>query len=231
MITKLSFQRCGGEDDERGMSMSELLVSMLIFSVLLTVVAGMYVSITRSSNQSQAIDASTRVAANAMNEVSLVIRNGTTIAQSGTTDLISAFPEATSDTLTVYSILDSTSAGLTPVKVKFWINEDRELIETRWTATRSGDYWTWPTGTSSTSRNLSGSLLVSEDKPLFTYLDESGAKISGGSGGTLGSDQRAKVTSVSITMRVEAADGGADLRTVDLDNVVGVPNLGNVRQE
>ncbi|SEB40840.1 hypothetical protein SAMN04489806_0469 [Paramicrobacterium humi] len=211
--------------------MSELLVSMLVFSVLLTVVAGMYVSITRSSNQSQAIDASTRVAANAMNEVSLVIRNGTTITQASTTDLIAAFPEAKSDSLTVYSILDSTSAGLTPVKVQFWINADRELIETRWAATKTGEYWTWPSSTPSTSRNLSGSLLVSEEKPLFTYLDEAGTKITGGTNGTLSPDQRAKVTSVSITMRVEAADGGADLRTVDLDNVVGVPNLGNVRQE
>lgn len=220
----LSFRRrLASVKDEAGLSMSELIVSMAVFAVLLTVVAGLFVGVSRATALSRALDGSTRVASNALNELALVIRNGTTVPQSGNTTPRSAFSFAGTEEVTIYSIV-GVGAVLSPVKVTFTVNAQRQLIETRSLPKDVGGYWVWPGVSAPTKRNLSGSLVVS-DVALFTYLNAAGGTISPSGGGSLTNEQLALVTAVRITIRVEA-DAGAPGRIIELKNTVGVPNLG-----
>lgn len=220
----LEFRRyLASSKDERGMSMSELIVSMAVFAILLTVVAGLFVGLSRATALSRALDGSTRVASNALNELALVVRNGTTVPQSGNTTPRSAFSFAGTEELTIYSIVGE-AAVLSPVKVNFTVNAQRQLIETRSLPKEVGGYWVWPGVSAPTKRNLSGALVVSE-VALFTYLNASGVAITPPAGGSLTDEQLALVTAVRITIRVEA-DAGAPGRIIELKNTVGVPNLG-----
>lgn len=216
-------------DSERGISMSELIIAMMLFTIVLAVVAGMYMSLTRASNLSRAIDGSTRTASNALNELAQVIRNGTAVPKANSVIPIPAFDLAGKESLTIYSLVDTAAPTMAPVKVSFTVNAKRQLIETRAVAKLVAGYWVWPGLTAPTTRNLSGSLVVPLDGiSLFRYLDETGAVIPPDASGKLTTAQLERVMAVSITMRVEA-DAGAPGKIIELKNTVGVPNLGNVR--
>lgn len=215
---------------DRGITMVELLVSMLLLSVVMTIVVALLVSITNAAALSQGIDASSKTAANAMNELAQVVRNGAPVPVKNNIVPQPAFVSAEPEALTIHSVLDSAGSILVPVKVGFTVNAKRQLIEHRWTATVSDGYYSWPTGAVMKSRNLSGSLLIPEagGTPLFTYLDSLGNPLTMGTGNKLTAANLAKVRSVTITMRVEA-EGGATGEIIELVNTIGVPNLGEVR--
>ncbi|GHD47196.1 type II secretion system protein [Mycetocola manganoxydans] len=217
---------------ERGITMVELLVAMLLLSIVMTVVIALLSSLTKAASMSQGIDASSKTASNAMNELALVIRNGASVPVRNNIVPLAAFAAASPESMTIHSVLSSTGSVLAPVKVGFTVNAQRQLIEQRWTASVSDGYYSWPASATVSTRNLSGSLLIPEagGTSLFTYLDSTGTPIPMGAGNKIIAANLEKVRSVIITMRVEA-EGGAAGEIVELVNTVGVPNLGEVRTE
>lgn len=210
--------------------MVELVVSMLLLSIVMTIVVSLLMSITNAAALSQGIDASSKTASNAMNELAQVVRNGATVPVKNNIVPQPAFVSAAPESLTIHSVLDSSGSMLVPVRVGFTVNAKRQLIEHRWTASVTDGYYTWPTGVAVTSRNLSGSLLIPEagGTPLFTYLDSLGNRLAMGTDNKLTAANLAKVRSITITMRVEA-EGGATGEIIELVNTIGLPNLGEVR--
>lgn len=221
------FRRQNPADD--GLSLIELIVSMMVFAVVLTLVGSLFWGMSQTSAQARAIDASSRTSANAMNELALVIRNGASVPKLGQTAPMPAFSVASRESMVLYTVISGSGSSLAPVRVSFSVNASRQLIEVRTKAVESSGYWTWPGSAPSTSRNLSGALIVSTDAaPLFRYLDGQGVIIAGNAAGTLATADLEKVASVEITLRVQA-EGIASGRTIELKNTVTVPNLGNVR--
>ncbi|AWB87230.1 PilW family protein [Mycetocola zhujimingii] len=223
--------RAAAERD-RGISLIELIIAMVLLSIVTTVVAALLISLTNAATMSRGIDASSKTASNAMNDLALVIRNGSTVPVKNNIIPLAAFVAGGPESLTIHSILGGSGLSLSPVKVKFTVNAKRQLIEQRWTAKVTDGYFSWPADAAMTSRNLSGSLLIpkDEERPLFTYLDEKRNPIEMSAGNQLSAPNLGKVRSVLITMRVEA-EGGAKGQIIELENIVGVPNLGEVSAE
>jgi prepilin-type N-terminal cleavage/methylation domain-containing protein len=221
------FRRTTSADD--GLSLIELIVSMSVFAVVLTLVGSLFWGMSRTSSQARAIDASSRTSANAMNELALVIRNGAMVPKLGETTPLPAFSTASREQMVLYSVISGSGSSLEPVRVSFSVNSARQLIEVRTRGVYGGGYWTWPGSAPSTTRNLSGALIVSTGtEPLFRYLDGQGEAITGNAAGTLATADLERVASVAIILRVQA-EGVAEGRIIELKNTVSVPNLGNVR--
>ena len=212
--------------DESGIGLVELLVAMLIFGIVITLVANMYVSMTRTVQIGGSVNNSTKAASLGMNELSRVIRFATGNPVSGQPIDDPAFVEAGRETITVYSYVDTVSSAVQPVKVKFSLDASRRLIETRYAAySLSGGYW----GFSSTplwTRTLTGQVMApgAGEPYLFTYLQDDGTAIAVPAAG-LASSQFSAIAAVQVTLKLKA-DDGTTANPVVLQNTVGLPNLG-----
>jgi prepilin-type N-terminal cleavage/methylation domain-containing protein len=221
--------------EESGYSLAELLVAIVILGILLAM-SGTILAFTGNAiriTQGTAQGAGT--ASNVMDELSTVIRSGS--SQPVVNQLVAnpPFVAAASESLTIYSYVNSytslTNTAVRPQVVQFSLNSKRELIEKRWLPTATnGTYFTFPTlaqlGTTTPNwqRDFGGPLLAtpSGSNPLFVYLT-SGPTPTVVSNPTT-TAQYLTIASVEVTVRVAGATKAARPNVV-LQNIVNIPNI------
>jgi prepilin-type N-terminal cleavage/methylation domain-containing protein len=216
--------------DDRGITMIELLVAMMLVVVLSTIVIGTYQSLVQSVTTANKLNRNTESASLAMNESAREIRAATSNPVSGQTVNDPAFVQATNESLVIYAYVNLQSASIQqPVMVRLRVDTTtRRFIEEIWPATQNASgYWIFPsTATTPTSTRILASTIASRVSPnpyLFTYLAGTAALTVPTTGGFT-TTQLNSITSVQITVTVQSSltDG---TRPVTLQNTVGMPNL------
>jgi prepilin-type N-terminal cleavage/methylation domain-containing protein len=213
--------------DERGMSLSELVVVMMVTAIVLAAVATFFTNIAIVTTNANAATSRTNVAANIMNEMSKVIRTSSNNAVAGDDDPDPAIVSATASALTVYSYVDTSPTAPAPTKVTFRVDATGIVFEDRIKGTLSGSYYVFTGAT--TTRNLGGPIVATS---LFTYLDTDSKAVPIGATG-LTPVQRDSVASikVEITIANNAVRGGTapdpakGNSPIILSNTIGMPNL------
>jgi prepilin-type N-terminal cleavage/methylation domain-containing protein len=211
---------------EAGMSLPELLVTITVFGIVSTIIVSFFINVTTTLTQDKAATDSTNIASVGINELTRVIRSGTEIEVQGQTLNNPVFVSAKTEEMTLYAFLDTDSANPKPVKVRFFIDTNRILKETRWNAyTINTDYWAFNTAAAST-RDIARLIgpRVAPEKYLFTYYKEDGSELVVTSTAFTTAQLRS-IVSVKVTMKVQA-DLTARAKPVVLENTVGIPNLG-----
>ncbi len=213
--------------DERGMTLPELLVTMFVLSVLSALVLGLVAAFSGTFIRDRASSGSTMTASTGMKELSRVVRGGTPLQLTSGAVASAAFVEARADRLTLYTYVDTDGDAPRPMRVRFQLDAQRRVVETRWLATTGAAPWTFvPTGSPSTQRPILRQVVTPApgcDQGLFAYLDADRNPITIGSSGAT-SAQLDTIAAVSICYAVQDVDGRAD--PVTIKNVVGMPNIG-----
>jgi type II secretory pathway pseudopilin PulG len=213
--------------DSTGLGLSELVVTIFILGILSTIVVGLYVNVSRTFNEDSAATDSTNVAALGMNELTRVIRAGTEIPVQGQTLNNPVFVAASNEDVTLYAYIDTGSAAPQPVKVRFYINGSRKLIETRWNSyTINTSYWAFNT-TVDTTKTVASFIKTraAGEKYIFTYYKADGTQLVVPGTGTFTTNELRSIAAVQVTMTVQA-DLVERANPVTLQNTVGIPNLG-----
>ena len=211
--------------DDRGITLAELLVTMTLLAIMSAIIVSFMSTISRSFTEDAAATDSTNVAASGMNELTRVIRSGTELRLTGGgTVNAPVFIAATGNDVTLYAYIDTNSATPAPVKVRFSIDSQRRLVETRWNATTTTTPWEFvAVATPSYSRIVARSIPVGS-VPMFTYLDVLGHVLTPASG-TFTTTELKTIAAVQIELTVQA-DGTDRANPVTIRNAVSLPNLG-----
>lgn len=227
---KRTGERSGSRED--GLTLLELVVAMGISSILIALIVSMFVSGSRSVYDQQASTLNARLASTSMNEVTRILRAGTEIPVRGSATNLAVFAYAGSEKILLYSFIDAEAASdPAPLKVQFSRNTANELVETRWAAYHPyTGYWDFRATTASV-RTIARSLLPPvATRPLFTYYDKTGAVLTPASGASLTDADIRNIASVQVTMQVQG-DRSGRVAPVEIQNMVGLPNLGVARVE
>jgi len=223
------------------MSMPELIVAMALFSLAMVMITGLFIGFTNNFTKARQSNESINVAAIGMNEMTKLVRAGTIIDLKTATDK-PVFVKADKEEVIFHSYIADTSVKPAPVLVRFGVDATRNLIESRWAATKVGEDWTFPalvlspapsriTATPTATRPIASKLIAptaaqvtAGEFYLFTYLDEDGVVIPS----PVATASLGNIASVKITMLVQA-DDTARSAPVKLQNRVGLPNLTSSR--
>jgi prepilin-type N-terminal cleavage/methylation domain-containing protein len=216
---------------DRGMSLVELLVSIMITGVLGVVVTSLYVSTVTTTAEVSSVTLNTRQAANGMNEIARVIRAATENPVQGQPLSDAAFVSTVAaplgaESLTVYAYVNLSSAAEVPVKIRFDLDDERRLVETQWASTPlTGGYFSFQSTPLSTRILASTVAPASPGQPaLFRYLLADGTELVPPPTGTLTTAQLRSIVSVHVTLTMQ--ETLTDSRAaVTLENTVGIPNL------
>jgi prepilin-type N-terminal cleavage/methylation domain-containing protein len=209
---------------ERGVTLIELLVSMIIFAILLTLVGGAFSTISKAVTLSGQVNSNIGFSSLGMNEISKVLRFAATNPVLNQPIDSPAFVVAKPETLTVYTYIDATAASPAPTEVMFSLNGSRQLVETRYSAySVASGYWAFNT-TAYRTQILTGTVLTpgTGELSLFTYQAADGTPLTCPTTGLIAS-QILQVAAVQVTMKIKSATGGTN--SVTLTNTVGLPNL------
>lgn len=214
----------GARHDDRGISLAELLVTIMIFGIVLTVVTSTFISLTRATSQAGTTDSNVRVAANGMNEMTRIIRGAVNNPVPGAASDSPAFSEATPESMTLTTAVNQTGSITQPVQVRLYLGTDRSLIEKK---TASVAYQTsfWQFTGAASQRTLTGAVSASSASVpvLFQYFDQSGAPLVPQSNGALSPAQMSAISTVTVSITI--AGGKATDPGVRLVNTVGLPNI------
>jgi prepilin-type N-terminal cleavage/methylation domain-containing protein len=214
---------------ERGISLVELIVAMMLLGIVSAIVVGMYVGTARATSQGQSVDGDTRTASNGINEVARMIRAATenpVLNPAPGTPATDPAIEAGADSssITLYAYVNLETAEQKPVKVRFFVDPDGQLVEQKWTAAPAvNGHWSFPTAQA--DRILAGPLLPGT--PVFIYLQGDGSEIVVPVGGLTNPDTLRTIKAVTVTMTIQS--NALQSLPVTLQNTVGMPNLGLTR--
>jgi len=199
---------------ELGISLVELLVSMMIFAIILTLVGSMYASMARTVALGNSSNQSTKVAATTMNEVSRVIRFAAANPVLGQPQSDPAISTFSAEALTVYSYVDADATTPKPIQISFTVDASRRLVESRYAATPAAGFWIFATPTPYSTRILAGGIgtPTGAELPLFSYEYQMVNGVQ-------------TIVAVQVNLKV-TADGNSVGQPVTLQNTVGMPNLG-----
>ncbi|GAA1941586.1 type IV pilus modification PilV family protein [Agromyces allii] len=152
--------------DESGFSLVELLVAIILMGIVLTMIANIYISTVKATDQAGSRHASTGNASNVANELNAVIRFATTNPVAGATDPAPALLAGTTTRVVLMSTIGApptVEAGGRPTKptlVEFQRTSAGQMQERRWNPTASGTTWVFagtdPTATTPASTQLLG---------------------------------------------------------------------------
>jgi len=211
--------------DDRGVTLPEMLVTMMLLAFLTALILGMVTSFSRTFSRDRAAADSTTVAAAGMKELTRVVRAGTELRLAGGGATQSpVFVEARANTLTMYAYIDTEATDSRPVKVRFAIDGARRLVETRWETTSTADPWAFPAVGAPTRTRPIARLIPAGSPPLFEYLDQGNEAIAIPTGGFT-TEQLREIAAVRVTLTVQA-DVTERADPVQINNAVGIPNRG-----
>ncbi|GAA4160393.1 hypothetical protein GCM10022286_16340 [Gryllotalpicola daejeonensis] len=138
MIDVAHVLRRDADDSEKGLSLIELIVAMMVFSIIIVLVGTLYVTSQKVVQSSSVTSKDAGVASNVMNELTNVLRYGTVLPDpSNAQNTVAAFVSATPSSLVLYTYADSTggtdsTATPKPVMVGFFLGADGTVTEKRW---------------------------------------------------------------------------------------------------
>lgn len=215
---------------DAGLTLAELLVSMFLISIVMTVLVSMFVSFSRTYTEDRASTDSANLASAGMVELTRVIRAGTEIRVANAPNL-PVFTVAENERMVLHAYIDTDSTTPRPVKIEFRIvpqpDGNRELVETRCPAVASsGPNWTFQTGAACRTKLVSRhiSTRTGTQPWLFGYVNADGAAMTVPAGGFT-ADQRRTIGRVSINLQVQS-DVTSRALPVVMRATVGIPNLG-----
>lgn len=206
---------------ESGISLVELIVSMVLLGLVSSIAVGLFVSATRTIAMASATHEDTGTAANIMNELTQVIRSGTANPVSDAASA-PAVITATPKKLVMYTYADSDAALPRPLKVEFTRSDaSGQLVEKRWapSVTTKG-FWNFASPTLISTRTFPG---VLRNTNLFTYNTADGR-----SSGAPDAAKVPSITSISVLVVIRDDTNASGVR---LENTVGMPNLGLSKKE
>lgn len=205
-----------------GVTLVELLVAMSVTAVVLAMIGGLFIAVTKITRDGLSARSAVGTAANAMSEIRRVIREAAPNPVSDGTTTPAVAAGGTSSSLTVISYIDTSTTNYAPTKVAFSVNAAGYLIEQRTPAAQSNGYWTF-LGTT-TSVTLAGPLVTTgAAAPLFAYLDSDKDPVTPAAGG-LTAVQASTVFAVAVTTTVANTSSGVSDPVV-LSNTVGLLNV------
>jgi type II secretory pathway pseudopilin PulG len=219
---------------DSGITLAELMVTIVILSIVMVMVIGFFVSASRAFTLNQTVDTNTRTASNAMNEASRMLRAATNNPVSSTqTD--PAFVSATSTSAIFYAFVNLNASTELPVEVSLTINSaTNALVESQWSATAlAGGLWSFPnplTVTPKSTRTIAGPVLATSSggPVLFTFYDSSGTAIPLTNGAVPAASLKLIASvQVALTLGTSTSSG----KSVSLVNTIGLPNLGIARTQ
>ncbi|MBU1589494.1 MAG: prepilin-type N-terminal cleavage/methylation domain-containing protein [Actinobacteria bacterium] len=222
---KAALQRRLGPDTDRGLSLVELIVVMMVTGIVLAIVGSMFVNVALVTANSNQTTTRSSIAANVMNEFSKVIRTASNNAIAGSDDPDPALVAATATSLTVYSYVDTSPTNPAPTKVTFRVDSSGMVFEDRVASSVSNGFYVFTGAT--TTRPLGGPIVSTN---LFTYLDASNTAITIPTGGLQLAD-RNEVASIKVTITIAntttngTAAGSNGNDPVSIVNTIGMPNL------
>jgi len=184
--------------EQRGITLVELLVAMLVTSLLLTLVGSFFVSMIKAQRTVSSVNDSTRQGTTSMTQVSRYLREASRVQLTKTTNL-AAFESATATSMRFYSGVDlSTSrAGLTKVTIDTQGTKLRMQLQ-RGDCPANG-YCTF-TGTTKTIV-LADVIRTNAGSPLFSYRNAADGVVTP-TAATLDS-----IRSVDVALRVGSVTG------------------------
>lgn len=202
---------------DAGISLAELLVTMMVFAILMTITSGFMVSAMRATTQARVIDESTRSATTAMSAVTRNLRAATDNPVAGVTLPAPAFETALGSEVVFYAYVNLTSAEARPIKVRYWL-DGRSLKETTTQSTRTADGFYLFTG-AATTRTIATSVVPGTD--LFTFVGATGTDMPVADLTT----DAAKRLVAAVRVRVQVGTSATAPTATTLVNTVGLPNL------
>jgi prepilin-type N-terminal cleavage/methylation domain-containing protein len=223
--------------DDKGITLIELIVAVVLLGVFLTVLSSLYVNALNVVSMGRSITANTKSASNAMRETTRVIRAGTENPLVPPAVNAPAFVIAKPDDIVMYAYINLESAEEKPQMIRLRVDRTTgNLIESRWPATpASGGRWTFPTNpcestnvpagcTAPTTRSTIAATIPATNVKVFQFLAKDGTAITVPTAG-LSEDDRRLVSSVKVTITTQASLTNAK-NSVTVENTVGMPNLG-----
>lgn len=203
---------------DTGLSLTELLVTMVLFSIVTTIVVSTFMATSDSVQRSVWRQDNTRLSQTGMDTLTKSVRAGTKIERSGQTAL-PAFTVATPTSIELYSFL-----GTRPMRLTYTVDASGRLMETRLPADTGSvaPFWTF-TG-STTTRIVIDRVVNTAAQPLFVYRDGLGDPFVPIAGNTASLDA---VRSVDIRLVVQAQDQNRVPPAV-VEQRVHLPNLGSI---
>jgi Tfp pilus assembly protein PilW len=200
---------------DRGLTLAELMVTMVLMGVVGTIMVSTVIAVTRAVTHNQANADSVDVARIGMNRLTMDIRAGMSIQRSGLADA-PAMAEIAPNRLTVYA-----SLGAVPTKITYSINSNRELIEQWYTGNAaSNPYWTFSTTSRTT---VIARKIPTTSAALFTYYDSTGAALTNQTSTAEADLSLVRSVRIALTVDIDPARGGGP---VTISNTVVLPNMG-----
>lgn len=213
---------------EDGLGLPELMVTMMLLGLVTILVVTLFSSVTSAFTRDRAATDSANIASIGMNELTRVIRSGTEVPQASSDENRPVFLVANREVLEMHAYLDTNAADPRPVKVRFEVAGNRDLVERRWNAVAgSGPNWTFSGGptTPASSRVIARKITPGLATPVFQYYDSTapGALPLVVPAAGLNETQRRSIVRVEVTLSVQA-DLTQRAQPVVLTNEVGIPN-------
>jgi prepilin-type N-terminal cleavage/methylation domain-containing protein len=202
-------------DGDRGLTLAELMVTMLLLGIVGSIMLGAVVTVTTTVTKTQARADSLDVSRLGMARLTKSIRSGMAIQQAGAADK-PPFAEIGPNQLTVYA-----SLGTVPTKITYSINSNRELVEQWYTGNAaSNPYWTF----SATPRTtVIARKIPTTAGALFTYYDYNGALLANQTSTSVTDLSQVRSVKIALTVDVDPARAGGP---VTVSSTVVLPNLG-----
>lgn len=235
-----------GRGDE-GVSLIELMVVMMLSTILLGLVATLFVNVSVKTTQGVDVRSSTADASNIMNAVSTTVRGSVPIDVAPNSDgslnpPLPAIKTAGANSLVIYSYTDAGPSFPVPLQIRYSVNGQGRMVEDRWAATGctlanpSACTTAYPkykaTTTTPDATRILGNVVVNtmqcavgdttcQLEPLFRYYDICGTQLGTDKDGA--QSRIADVAWIEFNVRVRASDSQQDVRLV---NRIGLGNTG-----
>jgi Tfp pilus assembly protein PilW len=216
-------------DDQAGISLTELIVTMALTLLIMTMVATMFVQSSRITTASNQTRNSNGVASNVANEITAVLHTAVKLPKLNVITPLPAIVSGTRSSMVLYALSNTTASDPAPVKISFTLDATNTVTEVRCKGTSSNGYWTFDSCATTATRKLGVGVLPPSTTPghivdqLFTYYDVNHVAISIGTG-SLSDTDRPKVASIGVVVTAQAVGSKTD--PVVISNTVVLRNLG-----
>lgn len=203
-------RRTTAEGDERGFTLIETLVAMLVFTIFAATVTQIYVSMVRQENGSETRFSNTGEAQTIMDRLTSELRSATYCTCGGSQQTPIASGDG--DDITFYASLGGSTG---PTKIQFQLS-GTSLTETD-TPASGGAAPTWSFTGPATTSILNPTIGNSSSSPLFTYYTSAGGTLTT----PLSSAQTVAVESIGVNLVV----GNGSASTATLHDQVHLSNV------
>jgi type II secretory pathway pseudopilin PulG len=207
-MTRLQRLLARARGEERGLTLSELIIAMSLSVLILTIAGSFLVSSQKAAKVASSVSANTRVAANVMNEVGRNLRAATDNPVPTGDDSQFAFQYASATSVRFFAYVNLDSSLSQAVEVQVTLDTTRKVItETKWNGAAvagNSSYYSFPLAT--------GSLLSAAPSSTLSSLTTPVAAV-----------DLPDIRSVDVSVTIGAS--ATDPNAVSLTNTASMPNI------